>query len=260
MINPLVSVIIPVYNGEKYIAECIEQMLSQSYKNLEIIVVNDGSTDNSLMIAKKFPVKIVDNKRNRGLAYSRNIGIESAQGEYIHFMDVDDAINSDYYLNMVKALKNTEADMICGGIVNERKPHRTMMIAEQKELFSTNEKLRATNVGRWGYAVRYLYKKSFLVERELQFEEGRFIEDLPFSLAAVYFARSLVMAPGTAYTYIYREGSIMTRRDKAHRRKRHQDMRHMKTVRHRFARKHGFKIPGVPTKGWWSLFFVKWFT
>lgn len=259
MNKPLVSVIIPVYNGEQYIAECIEQILNQSYKNLEIIVINDGSTDKTSQIAKSYPVKLIEFLQNRGNSVGKNAGMNAAKGELIHFMDMDDAINPDFYKNMVSAIIQTGAETACCEFINQLKPHRTMHILERKVCYSTHEKLKATNVGRWGYTVRYLFKKSLLEEYNIQFEEGRFIEDIPFSLAAVYFSKSMVLVPGATYTYIKRKNSIMTNRDKEHRKKRHCDLRYAKEIRHKFARKHKFKIPGVPT-GKFSLFFVKWFT
>jgi hypothetical protein len=136
-----------------------------------------------------------------------------------------------------------------------------MIFKEQQELISTKEKFKITNVGRWGYSVRYLFRLDFLKTHNLRFEDGRLIEDLPFSLSAVYFANKLVTVSDAIYTYIHRENSIMTRRDKTHYKKKHEDLRHAKEFRHHFARKHGFKIPGVPTAmGILSLLYVKWLT
>lgn len=89
---PLVSVILPVFNTEKYVTESVESVLNQSYKNIEVICVNDGSTDKSLEILKDFSKKIVlvDLEKNSGIAAARNAGIEVAQGEYLAFMDADD--------------------------------------------------------------------------------------------------------------------------------------------------------------------------
>lgn len=260
MKEPLISVIIPVFNGEAYLRERLKETLNQTYKNLDVIVVNDGSTDNSAQIAQEFPVRIVNLPKNRGLSVARNTGIDHAKGEYIQFMDVDDSINPDFYKELVAAITETDADIACSGMVNELKPHRTMLFSEQKVSQSIEEKLKITNVGKWGFSVRYLFRTNFLRKHNLRFEEGRFVEDLPFSLSAVYFANKLVVVPGAVYTYIRREGSIMTRRDKAHRKKKHQDLRHAKEFRHNFARKHKFKIPGIPTWGKISLFYVKWFT
>ena len=261
MSTPKISVIIPVYNGEKYVAQCIENMLCQTYKNLEVIVVNDGSVDNSVRIAEKYPVKIIHFENNRGLSAARNTGIAVATGEYIHFMDVDDTINPEFYEKLATAVQQTDADIACCGFINERKPHRNIIFSELLELSTIEEKLKITNVGKWGYAWRYLFKIDLLKAHNLCFEEGRFIEDLPFSLPAVYFANKVVAVPDAVYTYVFCENSIMTKKDKAHRKKRRNDMRHARELRHHFARKHGFKIPGVPTSmGFLSLFFAKWFT
>jgi glycosyltransferase involved in cell wall biosynthesis len=255
----LISVIIPVYNGEKYIAQCLNNILSQTWKNLDIIVVNDGSMDKSGEIAGKYPVKIIRFETNRGPAAARNAGIDAASGKYLHFMDVDDEINPVFYEKMLAAAEETDADIACSSIVNEPKPHRTMLYSEKKVFFETADKLKITNVGKWGFSVRYLFKVEFLKKHRLRFEEGRLIEDLPFSLPAVYFAEKLVIVPDAIYRYILRENSIMTQKEKKHRQKRHVDRRHAMEFRHRFARQHRFQIPGIPT-GRFSLFFVKWFT
>ena len=257
-----VSVVIPVYNGEKYIAECLDNMMRQTYKNLEIIVVDDGSTDGTPEIARRRPgIRVISFEKNRGPSAARNAGIDAATGEYIHFMDVDDAINDRFYELMAAAVENSGADMACCEMINERKPHRNSMLPRPGVLTSVEDKLRVTNVGRWGYAVRYLFRTGFLRERALRFEEGRIIEDMPFSLQAVYFANRIVLVPGAVYTYIFRPNSQMSTYTREHRRRRHRDHRHAKEVRHNFARKHRFTIPGVPTwAGPLSLFYVKWFT
>lgn len=256
-----ISVIIPVYNGEKYVAECLDNMMRQTYKDLEIIVVNDGSTDRSAEIAAAYPVRLISLEKNRGLSAARNAGINAASGEYLHFMDVDDAVNDEFYERLAEAVMQTGADIACSGMVNEPKPHRTTIYHELRVLDSLGDKLKVTNVGVWAFVVRYLFRVDLLKDNNLRFEEGRLIEDMPFSLPAVYFANKVVLVPGAVYTYILREGSIMTTKNKAHRRRRHRDHRHAKEFRHNFARSHGFKIPGVPTAlGPLSLFYVKWLT
>lgn len=255
-----ISVIIPVYNGEKYIAECLGHMARQTYGDLEVIVVNDGSTDRTAEIAAKYAVRLIS-QENRGVSAARNAGIDAATGEYVHFMDADDAVNDRFYELLAAAATETGADVACSGMINEPKPHRTMVWTERRELVTTEEKFRATNVGVWSFSVRYLFRAEFLRAHDLRFEEGRIIEDMPFSIAAVYFANKVVTVPGAEYTYIFRPGSQMAVRDRARRRKRHRDHRHAKELRHNFARKHGFRIPGVPTAlGPISLFYVKWLT
>src|SRR5690606_18531829 len=95
--NPLISIVVPVYNSEKYLPECIESILNQNYANIELIIVNDGSTDNSLSIAEKFSendsrIKILS-QRNSGVSAARNLGISIAQGDYIGFVDSDDTVH-----------------------------------------------------------------------------------------------------------------------------------------------------------------------
>ena len=97
----LISVVIPVYNTEKYLKECIDSVINQSYNNLEIILVDDGSTDNSLEICNKYAdmdkrIKVI-HKNNGGLSDARNVGIENANGKYITFVDSDDFIENDMY-------------------------------------------------------------------------------------------------------------------------------------------------------------------
>ena len=183
--EPLVSVIIPVYNGEKYVSSCLDNMMAQTYRKMEIIVVDDGSNDHSAEIARQYPVKLISHEKNRGLSSARNTGIDAAQGEYIHFMDVDDSINNDYYREMVEAITAMEADIACGGMVNEKHSYKTQRFKKRKVYVSPRDKMRVTYVGKWGYVWRYLFRIDFLRRYNLRFEEGRFIEDLIFSLLAV---------------------------------------------------------------------------
>lgn len=97
--NVLISIIIPVYNVEDYLERCLDSIIHQSYKNIEIIVINDGSTDSSLKILEKYALKnsriIIVNQENKGLSGARNIGVEKAIGDYIWFVDGDDFIDND---------------------------------------------------------------------------------------------------------------------------------------------------------------------
>ena len=114
MKNPLVSVIIPLYNAEKYISETINSVISQSYNNWEIIIVNDGSTDNSLCIAQSFEsekIKIIS-VNNGGASRARNIGFENSNGEFIQYLDSDDFISHDKFQNQVILLEKYNASLV----------------------------------------------------------------------------------------------------------------------------------------------------
>ena len=110
--NKKISVIVAVYNTEKYVEKCLNALLNQTYQNLEIIVVEDGSTDNSKEVLKKYAdnkkIKIIYNKKNSGLSYSRNVGLENATGDYIGYIDSDDYVYLDYY----EKLKIKEQDLM----------------------------------------------------------------------------------------------------------------------------------------------------
>ncbi|MDR2825044.1 MAG: glycosyltransferase [Prevotellaceae bacterium] len=258
-----ISVIIPCYNGEKYIAKCLENLLSQTCKSLEIIVVNDGSKDKSLDIIQKFKDLrfqnlVIINQANRGLSAARNAGIDCATGDYIHFFDVDDEVNDVFFENMLSAIVGGDADIACGGMINEPSPRKNLIYSKLEILTTTADKLEKTKVGRWGYVWRYLFKMDFLKHHNLRFEEGRFIEDLPFTLPAVYFAEKLAIVPDAIYTYKLQENSIMTTNDFAHRRKRFRDWQHVKTFRKEFANAYNFEIPDVATHGFKALI-IKYF-
>lgn len=109
----LISVIINVYNGEKFIKKCLENIINQTYKNLEILVVNDGSTDNTLSICQEINDKRIRiiNQENKGLSLSRNVGIDNAKGEYLFFIDVDDWIDEDTIEYLYKLCKENKAEM-----------------------------------------------------------------------------------------------------------------------------------------------------
>ncbi len=244
---PIVSVIIPVYNGEKYIEKCLEMMARQTYANLEVILVNDGSTDNSAELLEKSPYKVITHDKNKGLSQARNTGIDAAKGKYLHFLDVDDAINDNYYSNMVCALVETDADIALGGMVNERNKSKTQKFKKKSVYVSTKDKMQVSYVGKWGFVWRYVFKLDFIKKNNLRFEVGRFIEDLIFSVPAVYFANKIVTVPNTEYYYSYSENSILTNKDKDHALKRRNDRKHAQEKILQFAEEHNFKLPGVNT-------------
>lgn len=121
--NPLVSVIIPIYNVEKYLSECLDSVINQTYSNLEIILVDDGSTDNSSDICSEYAnidkrIKVV-RQNNRGLVGARKAGISIATGEIATFVDSDDWIDLNMYKVMVKAMVESEADIVTSGLIRE---------------------------------------------------------------------------------------------------------------------------------------------
>ncbi len=131
-----VSVIVPVYNVEKYLEECIESLINQTLTDIEIICINDGSTDNSLKILEELQkkdnrIKII-NQKNSGVSSARNNGIENATGEYIGFVDSDDWIDSDYYEKLYNTAKKYNSDIAAGDMYRRNKKRFNY---EKEELF-----------------------------------------------------------------------------------------------------------------------------
>lgn len=105
---PKISVIIPLYNAEDTIADCLESVFNSQYKNFEVIVIDDKSTDNSVKVAKKFPIKLIKLNKNSGPGHARNVGIVKAKGDLIFFIDSDVTINSDVFGKIIKNFKNNK--------------------------------------------------------------------------------------------------------------------------------------------------------
>ena len=116
MSNPLLSVVIPVFNVEKYLPECLDSVLNQKYENIEIIAIDDGSTDNSLNILKKYAKEnsniTVLSQENSGPSVARNKGVKYAKGKYVHFLDADDFILPETYSSLIKMMMDNELDLI----------------------------------------------------------------------------------------------------------------------------------------------------
>lgn len=133
----LISIIIPVYNVEKYLEKCLDSVIHQSYENIEIILVNDGSTDTSGEICKKYSEKdkriVLFNQENAGLSAARNTGIEICKGEYIAFVDSDDWVEKDYILKMYTECKNKNVDIVICGF-NKVNENNDLILDESSKL------------------------------------------------------------------------------------------------------------------------------
>lgn len=245
METPKVSVIIPCYKAEKYIGNCIDMIQSQSYKNLEIIVIIDGKTDNSEAIARSYKdVKVITFTQNKGQSVGRNAGIDVATGKYIHFMDVDDRINRDFYSNSIKVAEKTGAEITCCGMYNEKWKEQSQIF--EKILIKTEirSKLKLSWAAQWGYSCRYLFNLDFIKRTQIRYEEGRIIEDLPFTFKLIYYCNKIVTAPNTLYYYNYTPTSSTNSTNEEIIIKRTEDLRHAVDVTKNFAKEKHISMPG----------------
>jgi len=196
--NELVSIIVPIYNVSEYLEKCIMSLINQTYKNIEIILVNDGSTDNSLDICKKYETEdkriVVLNKINGGLSDARNYGIERAKGQYITCVDSDDYVTDDYVEFMYNNLKKDDADIsICKHIVLFDNNTQISTATHKKYILNPKDTLEMLlyDEDMDVSAVAKLYKKELF--EGIKYPKGQLFED-------------------AATTYIIRQDSITNRR------------------------------------------------
>ncbi|MBX2970773.1 MAG: glycosyltransferase [Cyclobacteriaceae bacterium] len=244
--NSLISVIIPTYNASLFISQCLETILAQSYTNLEIIVVDDGSEDDTVQRVKQYPVNLI-RQENKGAAAARNAGIIAATGDYLHFMDVDDLINLDFYKKMLEAIVSVEADMACAGYVHERLPAFTSIVTEKFLFVNTDDKMRFANVFHQGNVWKYLYRTAFIKERKLLFDADlRNAHDKVFAIQAVYFSNKIISVPGAVYYYKDRSNSLVTSLSWKKRLIRNRSIAKANEFCKKFAGEHQIKVLSAP--------------
>lgn len=213
------SIIVPVYNVEDYIEECIESLLVQTLENIEIIVVNDGSKDDSMKIVEKFNDEriILVNRKNGGLSAARNTGLKIAKGEYIAFVDSDDFIgDKNAYKEMYEIAKEEKSDIVAGNaLFYYSKDNVNPMIRDncfyQKSPMNNEEFFIQSLKTKRIYAPVWLniYKRSLILDNKLLFKEGIFHEDELFTPQALIKANQISIYNNDFYVYRQREGSII---------------------------------------------------
>lgn len=216
--RPLLSIIVPVYNVEEYLDKCIESILRQNYRNFELILVNDGSTDSSFLICKKYESldsRIVTlSQANKGLSSARNAGLEYANGAYIGFVDSDDWIEPTMYENLVAACLEESADISCCGRRMIYSPSNT------KELFNISEREVWTpeeclsRLFSWdgidSSACDKVFKASLF--RKVKYPVGELHEDIMIMYRLISNSDKIVHSGTCEYNYRQHMGSI-TRSD-----------------------------------------------
>ena len=211
--NSLVSVIVPVYNVEKYLDKCIKSILNQKYRNIEIILVDDGSTDSSGSICDSYAkkddrIKVI-HKKNGGLSSARNTGIDEAKGEYIGFVDSDDYIDEDMYETMVKKLIDNNSDIVICSKVIEYSNGKILKNNYKEKLIKDNiEGLKQLNSYKVFdmSACDKLYKISLF--KNIRFPFGKKCEDYYTMFKLISKCKKILYIPNCYYHYFQRENSI----------------------------------------------------
>lgn len=201
------SIIVPVYNSEKFLEKCVKSILAQTIYDFEVLLINDGSNDNSLTICRDFALSDsrirVFNQQNSGQSKARNVGLENAKGEYIAFVDSDDWVDSDFFEKLIAACDKYDADVSCGSIIRERKFSNKFRINYTSEnvYIYPQKKIDVAKVPDMCYVWNKVYRRSYLDSIGLKFIEGMFFEDVDFVTRAVFYSNKIVTVPGTYYHY-----------------------------------------------------------
>ncbi len=222
------SIIVPVYNAEKYIKKCLDSILSSSLENIELIVIDDGSEDNSFSVCQSYAQKdsrvFAMKKRNEGRSKTRNLGLEYARGEYVTFADCDDWVNTDVYKMAYENAKQYDADIVVYNAVRKygdiSKPYTNIV---QEKVWNGHSDISRFVMGTpkekddsqngihsicpiWNK----LYKKNFLDSNEILFLDYH-IEDVLFNIYAFAYAKKITFLPIEGYCWRIREGSASNR-------------------------------------------------
>lgn len=209
----VISVIVPVYNVDSYLPQCMDSILSQSYEALEVILIDDGSTDGSGALCdayeKKDPRVRVIHQKNGGAASAKNAGLRIATGEYLTFVDSDDFLEPGAYLFMVSTLESYGADVVQSGFRNVFTDLQEERIAQDPlREYEAIEYLRRYT-SDWTCALLWdkLYKRALF--EGIFFEEGHIVDDEFFTYQGVMNAQKIVFAPNVIYNYRKRKSSVM---------------------------------------------------
>ena len=211
---PIISIIVPVYNVEKYLKQCVDSILAQTFSDIEIILVDDGSPDECPKICDEYQKKDarvrVIHKSNGGLSDARNAGIKAAKGEYIGFVDSDDYIAPDMYEKLYKMMNDTGADMaVCQAVIVTDDSSAQYTDSDEIKLLDKDEALyrmickRLFTVNSWNK----LYKKNLF--NNIMFPVNMLYEDLATTYKLIDKCKTVVYSPMKKYAYRQRAGSIM---------------------------------------------------
>ncbi len=217
--NPMISVIVPVYKVEKFLGKCVDSILAQTYENLEVILVDDGSPDGCGALCDAYAQKdsrvIVIHKENGGLSSARNAGMDIARGEYIGFVDSDDWIEPEMYGHMLSLARNYGVKLVCAGRydVSEKTGEKKVGLCPEKEECISGEEM-AGRIFLWkgcdSSACDKLYHRSLL--ETFRYPEGKVCEDIPVTYRIALKAEMVGLCPLPLYHYYHRANSISTQK------------------------------------------------
>lgn len=210
----MVSIIVPVYNVEKYIDKCIQSILNQTFQDYEVILVDDGSTDNSGKVCDTYrldsKIKVI-HKENGGLSDARNVGLDVCRGDYVLFIDSDDYVKDDYVETLVNIAHSADADLVISHYINvyeEKLPesedvNKTFQLITKSECYRRMLLQNGIDVS----SVAKLYRSTIL--KKIRYTKGRLYEDIDVIDKIIEESHQIAVTDYVGYYYLQRTGSIM---------------------------------------------------
>ncbi len=209
MERPKVSVIVPVYNTSQYLDECLESLVSQTLHNIEIICINDASTDNSLEILEKWKkkderIKIINNQTNLMLGATRNIGMKAAVGEYLGFVDSDDYVSNDFYKSLSE-VANNDVDVITSNLlVRFGSVSKRVNQFDSSVDFTKQESIKKSIAAYGCMLCSSIFRRTYVSKKNFQFAENVFFEDFPIVQTMFLLANHITVVDNNSPFYHYR--------------------------------------------------------
>ncbi|MDV4150428.1 glycosyltransferase [Clostridium sp. AL.422] len=221
MSKVMISIILPIYNVEKYLQECLESILNQSYKDYELIIVDDGSKDNSLKIVnsykEKFKNLVILTQENKGVSVARNLALSYANGDYISFVDSDDFLDEKMLEKVMKIALKTDAEIVITNyylyynkenIIKFLKDMPYFGFYDSSEIIDMMLKYKIQ-----GQLWNKIFKRSLLNDNGFEFERGRYIQDIFPVFKIIYNAKKIAYIDKALYFYRQREGSTVHKKN-----------------------------------------------
>lgn len=217
-----ISIIIPLYNVEKYLPKCLDSILAQTYPDFEVLLVNDGSPDHSGQIGEEYAVRDARiqlfHKENGGVSSARNYGIRKAQGDYIAFCDSDDWVDPDWLETLYRQMREFPVELAVCGLMKENEEGKVLFTVEDSRLYRKNKEealltlFNGDGYYRYqGWVVNKLYKREILVDNHIYFNENIcYSEDRLFNFIYLLHCHSVVYSTVPKYHYLIRQNSAMT--------------------------------------------------
>ncbi len=206
------SIIVPVYNTGNYLKKCLNSLVNQTLDDIEIIIVNDGSTDNSEEIIKKYELDYKDkivfiNKKNGGQGSARNIGVKRATGDYIGFVDSDDFVDKNMFKDMYEEAIKKGSDIVICGISNYYEKNK--LTSEVHLNLQRDTSVKEAFIKSVPSVVNKIYKRNLIISNEILFDENIWYEDFPYSMQLIVNANKINYIDKCYYYYFHRLRSTM---------------------------------------------------